>query len=80
VSWSLYTKGGCVSLLVFDAGVGNRAGSPDAGAVFRVRAGSDEGAVHGSVMVAAEGEAVKALAWTAAFLIAALNAKLLFDR
>jgi len=47
--------------LAFDAGVQAGADAPDAGTVFRVRARSDEKAVHGPVVVGAEGEAVVGL-------------------
>jgi len=46
------------SLLTFDARVESRADAPDASAVLRVRAGSNEEAVHGPVMVGAERQAI----------------------
>lgn len=45
-------------LLAFNARVQGRADAPDARTMFRVRAWSDEEAVHGSVMVGTQREAI----------------------
>lgn len=45
-------------LLAFDARVQGRTDAPDAGRVFRVRAGSNQQAIHGPVVVGAECQTV----------------------
>ncbi len=46
------------SLLALDSRVESRADTPNAGAVFRVRARGDEEAIHGPMMVGAKRQAV----------------------